>query len=250
MNERALPDLIADQLIAEIFTGRWKAGDRLPPERQLAEQLGVDRTSLRSALRQLHRMGLVLPLQGSGNTIQDFRLTAGVELLAAAASIPELDPGSLILREAVNLWIRLMPSRMEDMATRMLPLLEEIQRTLDEQLNALEQQAPLEVLLTLEIRLQDMLATDPEYLIESLLANSTRPLRLRLMRIYFSVAGAENHIREQHGLMKSLVTGARSPADVIAGYKQHLSSIQRHLEQHFKTLPEYPQLIRPILPLG
>ena len=57
--EKTLPDLIADELIARIFIGEFKAGYRLPAERGFAETLGVDRTSLRMALRTLNRMRLV-----------------------------------------------------------------------------------------------------------------------------------------------------------------------------------------------
>ena len=42
------------QLIAE---GRLKSGDRLPPERELAEKFVVSRTSVREALRALESLG-------------------------------------------------------------------------------------------------------------------------------------------------------------------------------------------------
>jgi GntR family transcriptional repressor for pyruvate dehydrogenase complex len=50
---------IADQIRTAIVTGRVKAGDRLPPERELAEQFGVSRVTVRDALRSLEAMGLV-----------------------------------------------------------------------------------------------------------------------------------------------------------------------------------------------
>ncbi|MDD9938242.1 MAG: GntR family transcriptional regulator, partial [Myxococcales bacterium] len=53
-----LPDRIADELIARVFTGELQPGDTLPAERALAASLGVDRTSLRIAMRQLTRMRL------------------------------------------------------------------------------------------------------------------------------------------------------------------------------------------------
>ena len=65
------PDEIVDELIARIFLGEIKAGEQLQPGRALAEELGVDRTSLRIALRQLTRMHVIRPLQGSGITVLD-----------------------------------------------------------------------------------------------------------------------------------------------------------------------------------
>jgi GntR family transcriptional regulator, transcriptional repressor for pyruvate dehydrogenase complex len=50
---------IAEQIRGAILGGRLKAGDRLSPERELAEQFGVSRVTVRDALRSLEAMGLI-----------------------------------------------------------------------------------------------------------------------------------------------------------------------------------------------
>src|SRR5215208_5565279 len=50
---------IADQIRAAILGGRLEQGQRLPPERELAEQFGVSRVTVRDALRTLEAMGLI-----------------------------------------------------------------------------------------------------------------------------------------------------------------------------------------------
>lgn len=50
---------IADQIRQAILTGRLSEGERLSPERELAEQFGVSRVTVRDALRSLEAMGLV-----------------------------------------------------------------------------------------------------------------------------------------------------------------------------------------------
>src|ERR671935_945339 len=50
---------IADQIRNAIVTGQLGQGDRLPPERELAEQFGVSRVTVRDALRALEAMGLI-----------------------------------------------------------------------------------------------------------------------------------------------------------------------------------------------
>jgi GntR family transcriptional regulator, transcriptional repressor for pyruvate dehydrogenase complex len=50
---------IADQIRTAIVTGQLKEGSRLPPERELAEQFGVSRVTVRDALRALEAMGLI-----------------------------------------------------------------------------------------------------------------------------------------------------------------------------------------------
>jgi GntR family transcriptional regulator, transcriptional repressor for pyruvate dehydrogenase complex len=50
---------IAEQIRNAIVTGRLAEGARLSPERELAEQFGVSRVTVRDALRSLEAMGLI-----------------------------------------------------------------------------------------------------------------------------------------------------------------------------------------------
>jgi GntR family transcriptional repressor for pyruvate dehydrogenase complex len=50
---------IVEQIRAAILGGRLPMGERLPPERELAEQFGVSRVTVRDALRTLEAMGLI-----------------------------------------------------------------------------------------------------------------------------------------------------------------------------------------------
>jgi GntR family transcriptional repressor for pyruvate dehydrogenase complex len=61
-----VPRSIADHIQRLILKGGLKAGDRLPSQRELAEQLGVSRPSLREALTVLETIGLVSVRAGSG----------------------------------------------------------------------------------------------------------------------------------------------------------------------------------------
>jgi GntR family transcriptional regulator, transcriptional repressor for pyruvate dehydrogenase complex len=67
------------QLIAE---GRLKSGDRLPPERELAEKFVVSRTSVREALRALESLGLIEIRAGEGTFVRQVSLDALVGPLA------------------------------------------------------------------------------------------------------------------------------------------------------------------------
>ena len=63
---RRLYRQIADQIRALIRSGEFAVGSRLPPERDLAKQLGVSRPSVREALIALEVEGLVDVRIGSG----------------------------------------------------------------------------------------------------------------------------------------------------------------------------------------
>src|SRR5215475_2314929 len=58
-DERSHADGLAEALRAEILRGRYRPGDRLPSERELAARFDVNRLSAREALQQLERLGLV-----------------------------------------------------------------------------------------------------------------------------------------------------------------------------------------------
>ena len=59
---------VADRLQRWILD-EMKSGDKLPPERQLAEMFGVGRSSIRDAVRRLQAMGMVEPRQGHGTVV-------------------------------------------------------------------------------------------------------------------------------------------------------------------------------------
>lgn len=55
---------ICNQIRHEVSEGRLKPGDRLPPERELAEQFGVSRTAVREAIRSLEVAGMLASERG------------------------------------------------------------------------------------------------------------------------------------------------------------------------------------------
>jgi GntR family transcriptional regulator, transcriptional repressor for pyruvate dehydrogenase complex len=61
---------IADQIKASILAGEFNPGDKLPPERELAELFGVSRPSVREALNFLASTGLVETYQGGGTLVR------------------------------------------------------------------------------------------------------------------------------------------------------------------------------------
>jgi len=66
-----LSDSIVDQLEQMILDGILKPGDRLPPERELAQQLDVSRPSLREAIVIMESKGLLQARRGGGTFVCD-----------------------------------------------------------------------------------------------------------------------------------------------------------------------------------
>jgi GntR family transcriptional repressor for pyruvate dehydrogenase complex len=71
VKQAKLSDVILRQLEALIIEGSLQAGEKLPPERELAKQFDVSRPSLREAIQKLEAKGLVNRRQGGGTFVSD-----------------------------------------------------------------------------------------------------------------------------------------------------------------------------------
>jgi len=120
---------IVRQVKAMIAEGRLKGGDRLPPERDLAEKFVVSRTSVREALRALESLGLVEIRPGEGTFVRQVSIDALVEPLALLMVSQREGIGELF--EARRL---LEPSLAALAAARATPEeIQEMERILEEQ---------------------------------------------------------------------------------------------------------------------
>ena len=79
-NPHALPKYVqtAEMLIREIASGRLVEGERLPPERDMATDLGLSVGTLRKALDELEAKGLLERIHGSGNYVRAGAEASGI----------------------------------------------------------------------------------------------------------------------------------------------------------------------------
>lgn len=87
----------AERLIREIAAGRLLDGERLPPERDMAADLGISVGTLRKSLADLQARGLLERRQGSGNYIRHAPEATGLyaffrlELADGGGGLPTAD---------------------------------------------------------------------------------------------------------------------------------------------------------------
>ena len=84
---RSKSSIIADQILQMIRNGELNAGEKLPPERIIAEQLGVSRPSVREAISALQIVGILETRPGDGTYVS--RSSAKDELTQQAMSVLE-----------------------------------------------------------------------------------------------------------------------------------------------------------------
>lgn len=81
ISRERVSDRVAKELRRAILEGRYRVGESLPGERQLADALEVNRSTVREALRSLERVGLVETRQGQGSRVCDVLSSATLALL-------------------------------------------------------------------------------------------------------------------------------------------------------------------------
>lgn len=89
-------DKISRQIRELIISGQLKPGDRLPPERKLAEKLGVGRTYVREALQKLEFYGILKTLPQSGTVVAGMGITALEGLISDILKLENSDFASLV----------------------------------------------------------------------------------------------------------------------------------------------------------
>jgi GntR family transcriptional repressor for pyruvate dehydrogenase complex len=80
-------ELVVSHVRGLIDRGAIRPGDQLPPERELAAQIGVSRPSVRAGLRALGAIGVVRSRHGAGTFITDGPPVLGTEPLSFLAAL-------------------------------------------------------------------------------------------------------------------------------------------------------------------
>ena len=83
-SEPNLTDRVAEMLVAEITGGNYTVGEVLPPEKAIAERLGVSRTVLREAVSRLKVDGLLSSKPGRGLAITAVKRPSVFRMYAAS----------------------------------------------------------------------------------------------------------------------------------------------------------------------
>lgn len=89
-------DIIIKQIRSLISSGQLVSGEKLPPERKLAEYLGVSRGQVREALKKLEFYGILRTLPQSGTVVSGIGIVALEGLITDVLKIEESDFQSLV----------------------------------------------------------------------------------------------------------------------------------------------------------
>ena len=72
VNRRTVADQVFHIILKKISSGEWKIGEKIPSEIELAQDLGVSRTTLKMALQKLNTLGMLETRVGEGSFVCEF----------------------------------------------------------------------------------------------------------------------------------------------------------------------------------
>lgn len=79
----SLKEICVQEILTKILAGELKPGDRLPPERELAEAMGISRSSVNHGIMELETMGFLSITPRRGTVVNNYRTHPTPQSLAA-----------------------------------------------------------------------------------------------------------------------------------------------------------------------
>lgn len=102
-------DMVEQIIVERIINGVYPPGSQLPLERDLADELGMGRSTLREAIQRLERDGWLNVLKGTGTTVTDYWKDGTLNILPAMIRYSPEETGIDILLWLTEMRIGMTP---------------------------------------------------------------------------------------------------------------------------------------------
>ena len=86
MKQEGLKKSFVHAMQQKIFSGEYQIGQQWPPERELAQELGVSRSLVNTGILQLANKGFIRIIPRQGSIVADYKKNGTLEILAALMS--------------------------------------------------------------------------------------------------------------------------------------------------------------------
>lgn len=235
-------EVVIKKLLLDIFNSKLKAGTKLPPERQLSQDLNIDRTSLRIALKQLEGMQVLDIRQGDGIYVKNYRKHAGVDFLRTLFMQQDEEGDDILvdaylIEEVWAFWMEFMPLMIRLAMSRVTTM--EMKRLIDIFDEELEHLDDRDKIAELEVLSQDLVAEKSGNLVMLLISNSTRQMRTKIVRLFVNTLDREvikGHVEFKRSMMMGYLTGEITDPEVFSNEHKKLLGFHRDLIRNAWTV--------------
>ena len=226
----SLRDIFIQKFEQLIFSGYFKIGERLPPERDLAKQMGVSRPVVHEGLVNLVSKGLVTMTPRKGSVINDYRKQGSLFVLTSLfeygdGSVSEklltsmLDMRMLVEVENAGLAAE---NRSESMVVQLMDILDR-EKHLDPE--------NLTKIADLDFEFHHLISMASDNLVYPLLLNSVKQFYVSLTLKFFADKSVIPWVIEHHGKIVAAIED-QSPEKA----KEYTKKLLLHGEKHLRSI--------------
>ncbi|MFD1714188.1 FadR/GntR family transcriptional regulator [Amnibacterium flavum] len=207
---------------AMIVSGELKPGDRLPPEKELSERLGLSRNSLREAVKSLEIIRVLDVRRGDGTYVTSLEPRL---LLEALAFVVDLHDDSSVL-EIFEVRGVLEPFAA---ARAALVITEDQLRALSQSIASVDAAAPIESLVEHDLEFHRLIseAGGNAYLSSLIEGMSSATVRARIWRGITQDGATARTLSEHEAIVAALASG--DPERAGAAVRSHVEGIDSWL---------------------
>jgi GntR family transcriptional repressor for pyruvate dehydrogenase complex len=205
-----------------ILSGELSPGDRLPPEKELSERLGLSRSSLREAVKALEVIRVLDVRRGDGTYVTSLEPRL---LLEAMSFVVDLHDDSSIL-ELFAVRRILEPAAVALAATHMTP---DVVQSLRDQIESVNEATSVEGLVAHDLEFHGaIVATSGNAYLSSLIDSlSSNTVRARIWRGLTQEHSVERTLDEHKAIVDALERGDAGLAQALTTV--HISGVEQWL---------------------
>lgn len=215
-----LSEQVADQLARMVSNGRWKPGDKLPPESELCEAFHIGRSTLREALKSLAFVGIVRMRAGEGTYVTRSPAKALKQIFSHGLLTNEQDAIDL-LETRILLETELAALCAERATDEGIESVAEIVREMERSLGA----GPAKF-LSLDLDFHLRIAEHSHNKVLQQLFRTIRELLQDVIEKSLQIPGSIKLAYEQHARILEALE-SRSPRKARAAMRTHLRTFER-----------------------
>lgn len=230
IQSESLRDIFIQKFERLIFSGYFKIGERLPPERELAKMLGVSRPVVHEGLVNLVSKGLVTMTPRRGSVINDYRKEASLFVLT---SLFEYSDGQVSERLLASMLDMRMLFEIENAGlaakNRSESQMAEFKALLDQE----KQLDPnnLTEIARLDFEFHHLISIASDNLVYPLLLNSLKQFYMSLTIKFFADVSVIPWVLDHHTKIVRAI-GAQAPEKA----REYTKKLLLHGEKHLRSI--------------
>lgn len=220
----AVTDEAIEKIKAMIMSGELSPGDRLPPEKELAERLGLSRNSMREAVKALEVIRVLDVRRGDGTYVTSLEPHLLMEAISFVVDMHDDD--SMLEIFAVR---RMLESQATGLAATLVTA--EASAALNEELDSVAAEVTIDELVEHDIRFhRDIVRMAGNAYLASLIDSlSSQTVRARVWRGLTEQGAVERTLSEHRAIADAIAQ--RDPALATSLATAHIAGVERWLRQ-------------------